>query len=144
MPAGTDSSAAIARHLHDQDGAISRRPVLSAGGKDALVERRLRRCEWARVHPGVYLTHTGPPSWDERAWAAVLLRAPAAPGVASNASRARPPGRSRADGAAVEVVIDHRRRVDPAVGVRTTRTKDFAALASSTSPRHECGSSTRC
>ena len=38
----------------------------------------LRRREWARVHPGVYVAHTGPLSWPQRAWSAVLLVAPAA------------------------------------------------------------------
>lgn len=38
----------------------------------------LRRNEWARVHQGVYVDHTGPLSWLQRAWAAVLYAAPAA------------------------------------------------------------------
>ena len=30
------------------------------------------------MHPGVYVDHTGPPTWDQRAWAAVLFFWPAA------------------------------------------------------------------
>ena len=69
----------IGRLLRRQDGIVSRRQVMAAGGTDADVERRLRRREWARVHPGVYADHTGALSWTQGAWAAVLLLAPAAP-----------------------------------------------------------------
>lgn len=68
----------IAEALGRQAGVISRRQVLDAGQRDAYIRRMLRRKEWARVHEGVYVNHTGPPSWQQRAWAAVLYAAPAA------------------------------------------------------------------
>lgn len=43
----------------------------------------MRRREWARVHDGVYVDHTGPLTWRQRAWAAVLYAAPAALCLAS-------------------------------------------------------------
>nr|MDT0525960.1 type IV toxin-antitoxin system AbiEi family antitoxin domain-containing protein [Streptomyces sp. DSM 41633] len=64
--------------LRQQDGVISRRQALDAGLAEHEIRRLLRRNEWARVHVGVYVEHTGPPSWMQRAWAAVLYAAPAA------------------------------------------------------------------
>ncbi|MEN4398630.1 type IV toxin-antitoxin system AbiEi family antitoxin domain-containing protein [Mycolicibacterium senegalense] len=64
--------------LRQQDGVISRRQALDAGLREHEIRRRLRRNEWARVHPGVYVDHTGPLTWSQRAWAAVLYAAPAA------------------------------------------------------------------
>ena len=65
--------------IDTQDGVINRRQALAAGLTDPDIRRRLRRREWARVHPGVYVDHTGPLSWRrERAWAAVLYAEPAA------------------------------------------------------------------
>ena len=57
---------------------MSRRQILDLGGDDDLIERMIRRREWVRVHRGVYANHTGPLSWQQRAWAAVLLLTPAA------------------------------------------------------------------
>lgn len=57
---------------------ISRRQALDAGMQHHDIRRLLRRNEWARVHPGVYVDHTGPLTWTQQAWAAVLYAAPAA------------------------------------------------------------------
>ncbi len=64
--------------LRQQDGVISRRQALDAGLQEHEIRRLLRRNEWARVHAGVYVDHTGPLTWSQRAWAAVLYAAPAA------------------------------------------------------------------
>ncbi|MGV0743601.1 type IV toxin-antitoxin system AbiEi family antitoxin domain-containing protein [Mycolicibacterium sp. XJ870] len=64
--------------LRDQAGVISRRQAIDAGLQHHHIRRLLRRNEWARVHDGVYVDHTGPLSWLQRAWAAVLYAAPAA------------------------------------------------------------------
>ncbi|ODR24650.1 type IV toxin-antitoxin system AbiEi family antitoxin domain-containing protein [Mycolicibacterium porcinum] len=64
--------------LRRQDGVISRRQALDAGLREHEIRRLLRRNEWARVHVGVYVDHTGPLTWPQRAWAAVLYAAPAA------------------------------------------------------------------
>ena len=61
-----------------QAGVISRRQAIDTGLRDHQIRRLLRRNEWARVHPGVYIDHTGPLTWMQRAWAAVLYAAPAA------------------------------------------------------------------
>ncbi|OBB21274.1 hypothetical protein A5761_04050 [Mycolicibacterium setense] len=64
--------------LGQQDGVIARRQALAAGLAEHEIRRLLRRNEWARVHAGVYVDHTGPLTWSQRAWAAVLYAAPAA------------------------------------------------------------------
>ncbi|WP_276824003.1 type IV toxin-antitoxin system AbiEi family antitoxin domain-containing protein [Mycolicibacterium mageritense] len=64
--------------LRQQGGVISRRQALAAGLVQHDIRRFLRRNEWARVHAGVYINHTGPLTWLQRAWAAVLYAAPAA------------------------------------------------------------------
>lgn len=64
--------------LLEQSGVIARRQALDAGLQHHDIRRLLRRNEWARVHDGVYVNHTGPLSWMQRAWAAVLYAAPAA------------------------------------------------------------------
>jgi hypothetical protein len=64
--------------LRDQCGVIARRQALTAGDAVWDVRRRVRRREWVRLLPGVYVDHTGRPSWIQRAWAGVLAVWPAA------------------------------------------------------------------
>jgi very-short-patch-repair endonuclease len=64
--------------MQQQAGVVSRRQALDAGMQHHDIRRLLRRNEWARVHAGVYIDHTGPLTWIQRAWAAVLYAAPAA------------------------------------------------------------------
>ena len=64
--------------LARQDGVVSRQQLLSLGAARHDVERWLRRRDLTRVHPGVYVDHTGPLGWHQRAWAACLLHPPAA------------------------------------------------------------------
>lgn len=96
--------------LYQQSGVISRRQALHAGLRNHDIRRMLRRREWARVHPGVYVDHTGPLTWIQRAWAAVLYAAPAALCLESALSE---------EGSVIHVGIDRRRAMlaEPA-GVR--------------------------
>lgn len=68
----------IGQTLRQQEGVISRRQALDFGLLQHDIRRLLRRNEWARVHDGVYVDHTGPLTWLQRAWAAVLYASPAA------------------------------------------------------------------
>jgi hypothetical protein len=65
-------------HLARQDGVVCRAQVLECEGTDSDIARMLRRREWACVFVGVYVNHTGPLTWKQRAWAAVLYHQPAA------------------------------------------------------------------
>jgi hypothetical protein len=64
--------------LGQQNGVVSRRQVEQLGGRPSDLRRLVRRRELARALPGVFLDHTGPPSWIQRAWVGVLYFWPAA------------------------------------------------------------------
>lgn len=67
------------RYLLDaQAGTAHRRQLLDCGLTDNDIRRMVRCRELVRVHPGVYINHTGPPTWASRAWAAVLFYGDAA------------------------------------------------------------------
>ena len=74
--------------LDDQAGVVSRRELLEGGATDNDIRRWVRRRELRRVHSGVYVNHTGPLTWANRAWAAVLFYWPAALAHASAVNRA--------------------------------------------------------
>ncbi|MGF9755104.1 type IV toxin-antitoxin system AbiEi family antitoxin domain-containing protein [Microvirga sp. 0TCS3.31] len=115
-----------------QDGVVSRAQALQAGLRPQDVRRLVRRRELATLHPGVYLAHTGPPTWLQRAWGAVLACGSphgfagaglgAALAGASAMRAADGPGRAGGDDGPIEVVVPRSRRVVAPPGVRVTRT----------------------
>lgn len=113
--------------LSAQDRVISRRQVRVCGFDDVEIERRIRRREWARIHDGVYVGHTGEPSWQQLAWAAVLYHWPAA--LAGRSALVAHGLRSHDGGepTTMEVAVAHGRRVVDPVGVRTSTLNDFDA-----------------
>lgn len=60
-----------------QDGVLTHAQLVAAGVTRADLARMQRRKELRRVHPRVYVDHTGPLNWHQRAWAAILYAAPA-------------------------------------------------------------------
>lgn len=64
--------------MQDQAGVASRRQLLETGLTDHDIRRLVRRREMAPIGRGVYVGHTGVPTWEQRAWAAVLALWPAA------------------------------------------------------------------
>ncbi|QYJ05681.1 hypothetical protein KUV85_08375 [Nocardioides panacisoli] len=111
----------VAELLASQDGVVARRQVLAAGEDGGDVARRLRRREWVVVHPGVYVDHTGPLTWQQRSWAAVLACWPAAlAGWSAIRAHEGPGPRGGAEGP-VEVVVAHRRRIRTPEGVVVRR-----------------------
>jgi hypothetical protein len=114
--------ADISDFLIRQCGVISRRQVLEAGGDDLLIARQLRRRHWARVHPGVYVDHTGPLTWHQRAWAALLYAAPAALAGRSALKAHGLRGHETSD---IHVVVTQCRKVRTRPGVRIERLTDF-------------------
>lgn len=119
----------LTRLLHLQDGVVSRPQALASGLTVADIRRLVRRREWARVHPGVYVRHTGPLSWQQRAWAAVLACAPAAKAGRSALRAWDGPGRrGHDDTAPIEVVVDARRTVVAPTGVVLRRRRALEDL----------------
>lgn len=113
--------------LAGQSGVISRRQVLACGGHDHDIERLLRRREWARIHEGVYVEHTGPITPSQRHWAAVLLHWPAA--LAGGSALEAHGIHSYALPGVVELVVARTRRVDDPPGVRTRQIGSFRTMA---------------
>lgn len=112
-----------------QEGVVSRRQVLGAGGDDNLIERQLRRRLWATVHPGVYVDHTGPLTWSQRAWAAVLVCWPAALyGISALQVAGIGIGPAPSPDDVVHVAVDHRRRVVHRAGVAPRRVRGLDAM----------------
>ncbi len=84
-----------------QDGVLSRRQLLDAGATDRDIRRLVRRRELAVAHPGVYVNHTGPLTYRQREWVAVLAACPAAL-TGMSALPGCPP--------VIEVAVDHGRK----------------------------------
>lgn len=117
--------------LERQSGVVSRRQVLAVTGEsDAAIRRRLRRREWATILPGVYVDHTGPPTWLQRAWAAVLYAWPAVLYGDSAIRAGDGPGRrDRPDDAPIHVAVAHVRTVERQDGVVIHRVSAFRTKA---------------
>lgn len=112
--------------LHQQDGVLSRAQAQQCGLDDDDLERLIRRRELARVHPGVYVDRTGPPSWPQLAWAALLFHAPAAladvSALRAHGIRSVPGASGSAAGqGTVHIAVDASRRVVPPPGVVVVR-----------------------
>lgn len=82
--AGT-SNADEHRHVHQiadlitlQDGVVLRRQALDRALTPNDLRRLIRARQLVRVHPGVYVNHTGPLTQPQREWVAVLAAWPAA------------------------------------------------------------------
>jgi hypothetical protein len=121
--------------LRDQDGVVSRAQVLSCGHAEHDIRRMLRRREWTTVVPGVYVDHTGPTTWEQRAMAGVLHaatgldddRRPVGAALGGHAAlrAAIGPAWRPARGLPVEVVIEAGRARRPLRGYRFVRVADL-------------------
>lgn len=105
--------------LKDQSGVISRAQALAAGLDENSIRRLLRRREWVRVHPGVYVGHTGELTWLQRAWSAVLFAWPAALSHESALRAADGPGKHKEE--VIHVAVAGDRRIAAPPGVRIHR-----------------------
>ncbi|MEU6136059.1 hypothetical protein [Nocardioides sp. NPDC047086] len=112
----------VARELELQDGVASRAQLTFGGYTPNDIRRAIRRREMQAVHRGVYVTHTGPLTWRQRAWAAVLYAEPAA---LCGPSALEPKRTDDADGP-IHVAIDHTRRLDAPPGVMVHRVVGLA------------------
>lgn len=106
----------VRERLEEQSGVVARRQLIDAGATDADIRRWVRRRELRRVHTGVYVNHTGPLTWSNRAWAAVLFHWPAALTDESSVNRA---------GDVIHVAVDAARTPTPLPGVRAHQLVDL-------------------
>ena len=127
--------------LSEQEGVIARRQALRLGLTDPDLARLVRRKDLVRVHPGVYVDHTGRLSWSQRAWAALLFSWPAAlcsdsalvaHGVRSATRELeREVRRDQSGVPLMHVAVDARRHVTEPPGVRVHRVTDLASRVQS-------------
>jgi hypothetical protein len=111
----------IDRLVSAQDGVISRRQVLDAGGTDSDIARMLRRRDLTDVHRGVYVSHSGQLTLAQRHWAAVLAFWPAS--LAHASALPDPPT------TIVHVAVDVGRNLRPLPRIVLHRTPDFEQRA---------------
>lgn len=107
---------AVSELLHHQSGAVTRRQLVEGGATPSDVRRWVRSRQLRRVHQGVYVDHTGPLTWDNRAWAAVLFYWPAALTGQSVVERG---------GEVIHVAVDASRSPRPIRGVSLHRLTDL-------------------
>lgn len=112
--------------LRQQDGVAARSQLLGLGLTDDDIETLVRRRQLTRVATGVYLEHTGEPTWLQRVWTGTLRFAPAAAAGRTaltliGLARPRTP---------VEVVVSHNRRPrGREAGLQVSRSRDFEQVA---------------
>jgi hypothetical protein len=109
--------------LRLQAGTVSRRQLEDAGLRPHDIERLLRRRDLARVLPGVFVQHTGPLTWVQRAWAGVLYYGPAALDGDSALRSAVPTW--RCPDRDIHVAVDEARRCSNLPGYRVRRVRDL-------------------
>ena len=107
--------------LADQSGVASRAQLLAAGESAPTIRRLIRRRELATIHPGIYVNHTGDPTWVQRARAGVLHAWPAALSGETALRAHEGPGRIGRELSVIEVAIDRSRTVVAPTGVRVRR-----------------------
>ena len=108
--------------LAAQAGVVARSQLVALKMEPHDIRRLLSRRELASIHPGVYVDHTGDPSWIQRAWAAVLFCSPAALAAESAMRAADGPGRRHGEDGPIRVAISAHRRVVAPVGISVVRT----------------------
>lgn len=120
-----DLPADLAALLRTQDGVVNRRQLVDAGLTKPQIATLVRRRTLTAVHPGVYVDHTGRPTYAQRCWAAVLYAEPAA--LAGRHALPDPPTGAHEP---IEVAVDWSRRVGTRRGIRVRRMRDLHANVS--------------
>ena len=121
-----DLPSEILRTLRDQAGVIGRQQAFEGGLTKSDIDRLVRRREWVRLLPGVYVDHTGEPTWLQRAWAGVLCHAPAAlAGPSALRATAGPGWRLPDDSGPVWVAVGSGRNVTERPGYKVRYLVDF-------------------
>ena len=111
--------------LATQSGVISRRQLHDASVLPHDLKRLLRHRDLVRLHDGVFVNHTAPPTWIQRAWAGVLLAWPAALCDDSALRAADGPGRTGRDDRVIHLGVDRGRSLAVPTGYRLHRLGRF-------------------
>lgn len=120
-----------------QSNAVARRQLLAMGATPTWISHQVAAGRWLRAFPGVYVTHTGEPSWRTRVASALLYAGVGA--ALSHAAAAFQHGFTRTAPRTVDVSIDHRRRVADQPGLvihRRTSMSPAAGVLRCVTPAH--------
>ena len=104
-----------------QAGVLTWAQLRAGGLAKHEIDRMLRRRQIAPVHPRVYVDHTGPLTWDQKVWAALLYAGPAALCWTSIGRLPDPTG-------PVHVAIAHTRRLGGRPGIELHRVVRLDAM----------------
>ena len=128
---------AYAELLALQSGVVSRRQLTGLGVEAHDLQRMLRRRDLVRVHPGVFIDHTGDLTWLQRAWVGVLLAWPAALSHDTALRAAEGPGRTARHDSLIHLCVDRHRRLAVPDGYRLHRLShlDARVLWNASPPR---------
>jgi hypothetical protein len=111
----------IADLLSRQEGVLARRQVEAAGLQRHDIARLLRRREWVRTLPGIYVDHTGEPTWSQRAWMGVLVAEPAALAGTAALRAVTGPGPRYDETVPIEIAVDVARHLPQHSGFNLAR-----------------------
>lgn len=104
---------------------ISHRQAIDHGYRPHDIRRLLRRRIWAPILPCVYVAHTGPPSWEQRAGAAVLWAHPAALTHLSAIRAIEGPRTAGPERVPIHILVSHARRLHAPAGVVVHHSRGF-------------------
>ncbi len=102
-----------------QAHTVSREQLLALGATPTWISHQVTSGRWLRLFPGVYVTHTGEPSWPTRAAGSLLYAGAGA--ALSHAAAAFRHGFRRTPPDLIEVSVPHRRRVVVQPGLAVNR-----------------------
>lgn len=108
----------LAATAHGQAGVVSHQQARAAGISDSAMHHAVSTARWRRVHPRVYVLHSGPLSRAGERWAAVLYAGAGA--HLSHQSAASVHGWMEA-GPCVHVTVPLGRRARPRAGIAVHR-----------------------
>lgn len=116
----------VARVVGRQAGVAAVGQLLTAGADRSWIQRRVASGDWQRPFPGVVITHSGPVSWEARAWSAVLYAGRGA--ALGHESAARALRIRLAEPPVITVCIPATRRVVAQPGLRVRHRSTMPAL----------------
>jgi hypothetical protein len=132
---GPDLPSRLQAVAEAQCGVLSSSQIVQAGLTRGILDSRLRRGRWRRLHPGVYATFSGEPSRAATLWAAILYAGPGA--MLSHQTAAELWKLIDAPSSVVHVTVPSNRRVRrrPGIAIHITGRSSAAVHPARNPPR---------
>lgn len=109
----------IASLTEGQAGVVTTAQLTAVGADSVWLRRQVASRRWQRLHQGVLVTYSGPPSWQARAWGALLYAGAGA--ALSHVAAAYRHGFTSEAPRIIDVTVPASRRVMPSDGLRVHR-----------------------